>query len=198
MSTTPPRARATRAAWSRFLASTLPARSTRRGWLGLAAAGSALAGLGSAWWAWRARRAPRTLAEVDSAMVERIVDILVPRDDAPGAVELGVPAAVLQVMQERTVLALSFGELFAALDRAARTEHAQGFLALETARQDALLQVLSHGGPAIEGWSGLMQLRELTLQLYYAQPQAWPALGLTGAPQPVGFMDYADPPRPRG
>lgn len=130
-------------------------------------------------------------------MLERIVDTVVPRDETPGAVELGVHTTVQQEMLANTPLLLACSELFQALDRSARAAHGKGFLDLSAAAQDAQLQALAQAGAGSTGWPALMHLRERTLQLYYAQPASWPALGLAGAPQPLGFMDYTQPPKPR-
>ncbi len=169
----------------------------RRSWLKLAATAAGLSALGVAWWGWLAHHQPESVAALEAAMLERIVDILVPRDETPGALDLGVHHAVQQALQVHTPLSLACSELFQTLDRNARTRHRKAFLDLPLPQQDALLQAVAQAGHGSAGWPALMQLRERTLALYYAQPKSWPALGLAGAPQPIGFMDYTEAPKPR-
>lgn len=168
----------------------------RRPWLKLAAIGTALAAIGGSWLAGR-RGTTANPAQAERQMVERLVDILVPADETPGALALGVHERLLADMLASPVLAQAWGELFRVLDREARRRHGRDFLALALAQQDVLMQALMSAGTAAEGQPGLVQLRDQTLQLYFAQPQTWPALGLSGPPQPMGFMDYTQAPQPR-
>ena len=172
--------------------------TARRGWFRLVAAGAAVAALGTAAWQFRrARQPPQTVAELERAMIERIVDLLVPRDETPGAIDLGVHDRVLEGMARSTPLALACGEMMREADRDARVRHGADFLALDAARQTDVLQALAQGPSAGAGRRGFALLRREVMRLYYSQPPAWPSLGLDGPPQPIGFPDYTDPPQRR-
>lgn len=175
-----------------------PAGLARRGWLVLLATGASLAAAGLAFWRQRsASTASQSAAELESATLERIVDLLVPRDETPGALDLGLHRQVLGSMAADASLALAYAEMLQVLDREAWARHRGHFLGSDASVQQAMLEQLSQAPPSAPGVRGFILLRQQTMQLYYAQPQAWPSLGFAGPPQPLGFMDYAEPPRPR-
>jgi len=172
-----------------------PAGVARRGWLRLLGAGSAVVALGATFWRGRWPGAgPTTVAELDRRSIERIVDLLVPRDETLGAVDLGIDASVFAEMQADPALALVYGPLLAEVDREARVQHRATFLSLAVGQQQEVLQALS---AAARTAGAFQQLRNHAMRLYYARPEVWPSLGFAGPPQPAGFVDYTDPPRPR-
>jgi Gluconate 2-dehydrogenase subunit 3 len=171
---------------------------TRRDWLKLVAAGATLAMLGGlAWQFRRVRLRLQPVTDLERAMIARIVDLLVPRDETPGAVDLGVHRRVISELEGNRTLAKLYAEALLDLDRDARAKHGADFLALDTARQESLLQVLSEAPRSMLGGRIFRLLRRDTMRFYYARPEVWPSLGFDGPPQPRGFLDYTDPPRPR-
>lgn len=170
----------------------------RRDWLKLAAGGATLAILGGlAWQFQRARLQPHPVTEIERALIARIVDLLVPRDETPGAVDLGVHQRVINKLQGDRALAKMYAQALLDLDQDARAKHGGDFLMLDTARQVGLLQALSAASQTTPGGSFFRLLRRDTMRFYYARPEVWPSLGFDGPPQPRGFLDYTDPPRPR-
>jgi hypothetical protein len=171
---------------------------TRRSWLKLAAGSATLAILGGlAWQFRRARLRLHPVTDLERAMIVRIVDLLVPRDETPGAVDLNVHERVIDKIESNRTLARVYAGMLLGLDRDARAKHGADFLALDTARQEGLLRALSETPPYTLGARGFRQLRDDTMRFYYARPEVWPSLGFDGPPQPGGFMDYTNPPRPR-
>jgi hypothetical protein len=164
-------------------------RMTRRDWLKLAAGGATLTILGGlAWQFRRARLRLHPLTDLEHAMIARIVDLLVPRDETPGALDLGV--------HDRT-LAKMYAEALLDLDRESRAKHGADFLKLDAAQQEGLLQSRSDAPLSTLGGYFFALLRGDTMRFYYARPEAWPSLGFDGPPQPRGFLDYSEPPRTR-
>ena len=131
------------------------------------------------------------------AVVERIVDLLVPRDATPGALDLGLQHGVMAWVQADSTRTQAVAATVRDLDSAARSSHGGGFMALDAARQIELLQALSQATRTRIGGYGFVLLREETMASYYARPEAWPSLGFAGPPQPLGFLDYTEPPRRR-
>lgn len=171
---------------------------TRRYWLKVAAAGATLAVLSGA--AWQFRRARLRLLPVtdhERAMIVRIVDLLVPRDETPGALDLGVHNGVIGDLEGKPARAKFYAEGLLDLDRDAHAKHGADFLALDSVRQESLLQALYDDPRPTRGWRTVRQLRLDTMRLYYARPEVWPSLGFDGPPQPGGFLDYTNPPRTR-
>ena len=173
----------------------------RRGWLKVVAAGLALSTLGLAAWQFKRQGTPAAApssAPIDeAAMVTRLVDLLVPRDDTPGAVDLGVHMAVQQAMLKDADLAQAVRQLLDDLERDAQARHRAAFLALQPAEQSQLLLALSQATLSRAGGRGFVMLRHHTMNLYYAHPQSWPALAIDGPPQPRGHLDYTSAPRRR-
>ncbi len=170
----------------------------RRGWFKLIAGGSAAAALGTV--AWRGgpwRDAPASQADVERATLSRIVDRIVPRDESPGAVDLGIDAQLIAEMETSAETAMIYGRMLAAIDRGSREAHRAAFIDLDDMRRDAVLLSLSLSPVDAPGLRGWILLRQQTMALYYARPESWPALGLSGPPQPAGFVDYTEPPRSR-
>lgn len=170
----------------------------RRGWFKLIAGGGAAAALGTV--AWRGgpwRDAPATQAEVERATLSRIVDRIVPRDESPGAVDLGIDVQLIAEMDAGAETAMVYGRMLDAIDRSSRESHRAPFIDLGEAQKDAVLLALSRSPVDAPGLPGWVRLRQQTMALYYARPESWPALGLAGPPQPAGYVDYTEPPRPR-
>lgn len=197
----------------------------RRGGLRLLATGAALVALGGVawrWWRLSPHDAPATAQAAPSvyspspqlpqsphspspssvasplhAVVERIVDLLVPRDATPGALDLGLQRGVIEWVQADAMRAKAVAATVHDLDSAARSSHGGGFMALAAVRQIELLQALAQATRTRIGGYGFVLLREETMAAYYARPEAWPSLGFAGPPQPLGFLDYTDAPRRR-
>lgn len=140
---------------------------------------------------------PTSVASPEHAVVERIVDLLVPRDATPGALDLGLQRGVIEWVQADATRTKAVAATVRDLDSAARASQGGGFMALDAARQIELLQALAQATRTRIGGHGFVLLREETMAAYYARPEAWPSLGFAGPPQPLGFLDYTDPPRRR-
>lgn len=129
-------------------------------------------------------------------MITRVVDLMVPRDETPGAVDLGIDQRVIQELESNRSLAKAYAWALLDLDREAALMHRDNFLALDAATQERLLQGLADAPRSTSGRRIVLKLREDTMRYYYARPEVWPSLGFDGPPQPRGFLDYTEPPRP--
>jgi gluconate 2-dehydrogenase gamma chain len=77
-----------------------------------------------------------------AGIVSAVAEIIIPRTDTPGAIDVGVPGFIDRVLEDvyteedrrRYLTGLT------ALDAAAQTEHGRNFVALEAPRQVALVQ----------------------------------------------------------
>jgi len=125
------------------------------------------------------------------------VDTLLPTDQAPGAVELGVPAQIVSLLHRKRALLPLYQVGTAWLDTQAMARHGSGFEALSLVERDALVMQLSEQSEDILARFFHKSLRH-TMMFYYSNPRVWASLGLSGAPQPHGFLDFAQAPARRG
>lgn len=126
------------------------------------------------------------------------VDTLLPAwEDSPAASSLGVPARILTVAGRRPPYAglLSAGCNW--LDAAARARHGSAFADLAPADREAIAAAAETSARGSGPAQFFAIVHRHAMELFYSHPDAWPALAYAGPPQPIGFMDYADPPARR-
>jgi glucoside 3-dehydrogenase (cytochrome c) hitch-hiker subunit len=91
------------------------------------------------------------LSSPQAAIVSTVAEIMIPRTDTPGAIDVGVPGFIDRVLadvyaeedQKRYLTGLT------AFDAAAQTQHGKKFVALEASQQVALVQK-SHDAAVLE------------------------------------------------
>lgn len=133
---------------------------------------------------------------VSLAALKPYLEILIPQDETPGAVELGVPARLLGRAAENP----GYRKLLIAgcnwLDRQAREMDVADFAAL-TADQRTIIVGRAAAAPSHSLPGRFFRLtRADAFSVYYARSEIWANLNYPGPPQPVGFPDYARPPVP--
>jgi len=132
-----------------------------------------------------------------AGVLDSYIDTLLPADSAPGALELDVPGRVRLLVQRKRALVPVYNGGIAWLAAQARLGQGRAFASLSLAERDALVERLSEQTDALLVRFFHKSLRHARM-FYYSDPRSWPALGLAGAPQPAGFMDYAQAPGGRG
>ncbi|WP_028312186.1 gluconate 2-dehydrogenase subunit 3 family protein [Derxia gummosa] len=145
-----------------------------------------------------ARAAVASLSPNATAILTRVVDVLLPADRTPAASALGTPQYVIAGLLARGDdggAALEAG--LGAIDQLALARFGSGFLALDAARQTQVVDVVATDPAFAALWGGI---RSLAVFHYYAQPVAWLDIGLPGPSIDCG--GHPDPDaeacRPRG
>ena len=148
---------------------------------------AAFAASGVTLW-WRGRLP--TLADGESTLAA-LVDTLLPSDDTPGALELGVDKAVFKALQAEPRL----GDLARAglqwFDAAADRPFAQLPL---PARSELVARAAGADRAKVER-AFVDQLRHLTIGFYLTHPQNLRGLAYAGPPMPAGYSDQATAPQ---
>ncbi|HLT28283.1 MAG TPA: gluconate 2-dehydrogenase subunit 3 family protein [Zeimonas sp.] len=166
----------------------------RRSWLKVTTSGALLPGIGVFALPRRLRMRLAPITDVERSVVARIVDLLVPADNSPGALQLGIDREVLSDIGDRGWNARWVAEAVLWLDTQAHADGGGDFLELDEARQLALLRRMETEPEGNAPARVFRLLRHATMTAYYARPETWPSLGFDGPPQPVGFPGYASPP----
>jgi hypothetical protein len=122
---------------------------------------------------------------------------LIPADEAPGATELGVAEKIaVKAAADR-----DYRELVEQgcdwLDKQARQYGADRFASLSEPQRERVVTLAAEGTAGIGPLIFFNETRSDAFSHYYAHPRSWRPLGYAGPPQPMGFMDYADPPTRR-
>nr|NIQ92988.1 gluconate 2-dehydrogenase subunit 3 family protein [Desulfuromonadales bacterium] len=83
-------------------------------------------------------------------------------------------------------------------EREAQRRSGQPFSVLTESERVAVVQKMEGDRSDLRVQVFFETARIAAFEHYYAQPEAWTALGYHGPPQPHGFLDYAEPPAAKG
>lgn len=126
------------------------------------------------------------------------LDTLLPADGTASATELGVDRLLLEQAADDPALARLIALGCDWLDQAARRHGKPDFPSLSEPRREALLAEAEQATIGSVPGAFFHTLRHHAFGHYYADPRTWTALGYTGPPQPIGFPDFAEPPKVSG
>lgn len=166
----------------------------RRSWLKVTASSTMLPGLGLLTLPRRLRIRLAPITDVERGTVSRIVDLLIPADDTPGALALGIDREILAGIETRRWDARWVAEAVLWLDTQAHDDSSDDFVSLDAPRQVALLARMETAPDGSAPARVFRMLRQAAMTSFYGRPESWPSLGFDGPPQPVGFPGYAGPP----
>ncbi len=114
---------------------------------------------------------PQFFAPSEYVMVERLVDLIIPQDESPGAKEAGVAEFIDFMVANDPEMAQAFHNGLRWLDQFAHSSAGTGFVLLETARQEALLSQLAYQKQHQPGQEAGQQffklIRRYTVMGYY-------------------------------
>lgn len=125
---------------------------------------------------------PSVLGKDELAVVVRVTDIMLPRTDTPGALDVGVPAFIDTMLKEvySQEARNRYLEGLHEFDAAALKAHRKPFVKLELPRQKALIQQFQDAAIAEERAIGAQKQKELVQEVRNAtalpqrtEPAAW-------------------------
>jgi hypothetical protein len=166
-------------------------RASRRDVLRVLAQTAAFYGLGGA--AASAEEATPT-ASFEETLADYL-DTLMPDDElGPGATELGLLDPILDEAMANPDVQTFLEKGVRWLTEEARSQGAEDFTGLsEDGRNQLVAAAEAAKFDSLEN-EFFRATRYIVFRLYYMEPQAWPAIGYDGPPQPVGFPNYTAPP----
>ena len=165
-------------------------RPNRRNFLGLSLAATLVVGIRGAFGAVVGPGADQLKA------LPAFLDTLIPADESPSATGVGIDRALLRKAATSRMLGALVRLGCRWLDHEARRLGAVDFTGLDQVRRD---QIVARAAAARRGTvvrAFFDTVRRDALALYYADARSWPSLGYDGPPQPAGFPDHTEPPKP--
>jgi hypothetical protein len=139
--------------------------------------------------------ADKTVQRISLSALATYLDTLIPADSTPSASQLGTDQAIVALARRREHLARLVGLGCGWLDQQAVERGAVDFAALPQAEREAVV-ALAENAPARSMPRAFFAFtHRQAFTHYYAQPASWRGLGFEGPPQPVGFPDFAQPPK---
>ena len=168
-------------------------RSTRRRFLGC----SAIAYLLTRW--------PKLLAAAPKPKAVRgelrsfpaYVDTLIPEDETPGGVALGVDKQIVSKAKNDADYEYLLKRGCQWLDEQARQRGADSYTALQSVDREAIVAAAQASTDRSLARVFFDATRDDALFFYYSNPASWPGLGFRGPPQPQGYADFTRSPTDR-
>ncbi len=118
------------------------------------------------------------------------IDALIPRDVAPGAIDLDVHTRLFDKADDdaRYAHMLGFGARW--LDAEAQKHHERPFIDLTGTEKDAVVETAALAARQTPHHGFFRATRADVFDWYWSHAESWPAIGFNGPPQPRGFPDF--------
>jgi glucoside 3-dehydrogenase (cytochrome c) hitch-hiker subunit len=108
---------------------------------------------------------PRVLKQAQMEWVAKLVDLIIPRSDTPGASDAGVPVYIDRTLSRNAAAKTRFLAGIAQLNAAAKKKFGSDFSKLDAAKQVELLTAISAEKSALGRFFKLV--KDLTIEGYY-------------------------------
>ncbi len=139
---------------------------------------------------------PFPLTRDEQETLEALLDTLIPEDETPGALQLGVAEKIKARAAGENTYRRLIKKGCAWLDRSAGKLDVKSFAALRQENRDAVMtRAVESTADSLPGIF-IRQMRSDAFHHYYGHPKSWVQLGYNGPPQPNGFPDYDKAPSP--
>jgi hypothetical protein len=137
---------------------------------------------------------PSQITFRENKTLEAFLDTLIPSDETPGAIELGVAEKIRLLADQdyryKRLLKSGCGWL----DNKASEHAADTFSSLSPAKREDIVTEAAGSRHESMPRNFFERVRSDAFNHYYAHLETWKSLGYKGPPQPEGFPDYADVP----
>ena len=134
--------------------------------------------------------APKTFTAAEGAIVSRIVDLIIPATDTPGALAAGVPQYIDNVAAANPARRGVIGEGVIWMEAHSRSLHGKAFLELAADQQ---ISLLTSAEDDVEGARFFRAMKDLTVDGYYTSyPGLVEELGYRGNQMLASFPGCTD------
>lgn len=113
---------------------------------------------------------PKAFTATEFATLSRMVDLIIPRTETPGALDARVPALIDTSLSRNEPMQKTWKEGLAGLDAAARGQHQSAFAQLQEPQQIAVLTPMSEQ-PETPLGRFFTAVKGMTIDLYYSTPE---------------------------
>jgi hypothetical protein len=110
----------------------------------------------------------------------------------PGCSSIGMKDKLMNYLRTNKGVASFFDAGFWNVNAICKTKFKTPFYSLED--KDSLEKITKY--VSIRNRSFFINFKKLVVEFYYSDPKVWKRLSYNGPPQPNGFMNYAEPPKP--
>jgi hypothetical protein len=138
--------------------------------------------------------APATLPSGQHPTLLAFLDTLIPADETPSASQLGLETSLIHHAQsiENYMALLTMGCQW--LDQQSQASHHVFFWQLAESLRQPIVGLAETSPTGSIPKQLFDHVKSDLFHFYYSHPTILPSLGLLGAPQPFGYLDYAGPP----
>lgn len=134
------------------------------------------------------------LTPIEQAILTSFVDLLIPRDETPGAVDLGIHRILLERAGQSERFRADAKKICNSLTRHAAKWGGSDFPNLAEERRASLIATLERAPTDSFEKRFFDAMRQFVFHWYYADPRSWEQLCYQGPPQPRGYPEYRDRP----
>jgi len=152
--------------------------------------GAGLLSLATGTWLFKRVYLPRRLNASEVETFSAFVDALIPDGEFPGARRTGIIEPLLAECQTGRHRRRALVEGLRRLDREAARQGAAPFARLGPAQRERIVADLARQRRGSIPFFLYRTVRDRALELHYAHPAAWKAVGFPHPPQPQGYADY--------
>jgi hypothetical protein len=140
---------------------------------------------------------PPFLTDQERAVFHAIIGHLIPADQEPGVLELGLGSMIETFLRVTPQARPLIKPGLQGIEESVKTMWGKNsFLELTPKEKDRLFQELKSGRVKGKAWEKISSkeffstIRMFTVGLYYSNPKVWSFIGYSGPAQPKGHPDY--------
>lgn len=134
------------------------------------------------------------LSSTEHQALTAYINMLIPADDFPGALDLGIHHKVSKSARQNRYLRKRIKKGASWLNRQANNRYKKPFHHLATEQQEQIVDLSEKAPNGSAEFKFYLSVRNEAFHWFYADARSWKFLCYDGPPQPKGFMDYEHSP----